>query len=426
MSERRIGIIGGSGLYGMEGLQGTRPIRVETPFGDPSDAILTGDLDGRPVAFLPRHGQGHRIAPGKINHRANIFALKTLGVEWIISISAVGSMKEAIAPGHMVIPDQFIDRTTRRESSFFGEGFVVHVAIADPTCADLGSVLATAGETVGATVHRGGTYVCIEGPQFSTRAESALYRSWGVDVIGMTNMPEAKLAREAEICYATVALASDYDCWHPDHGDVSVDAVLDTLRKNVDIARGVIREAVRSVPEERGCFCATALKMAMITDRSVIPAAMRKDLDPLIGKYFPEKPRKGLRLTAYTDGASRGNPGPAGIGALILDGDGDTLQEIAEGIGKATNNEAEYRAILAAARFAELMKASHLGIRTDSELVARQLQGRYRVKSPKLAPLYQEVRALLDTFPSWEIESVPRKENKAADRLANRGIDEGS
>jgi ribonuclease HI len=278
---------------------------------------------------------------------------------------------------------------------------------------------------VGATVHRGGTYVCIEGPQFSTRAESALYRSWEVDVIGMTNMPEAKLAREAEICYATVALASDYDCWHPDHGDVSVEAVLDTLRKNVDLARGVIREAVGRIPDQRGCLCASALKMAMITDRSAIPMTLRKDLEPLIGKYFPDSPRRGPSLVAYTDGASRGNPGPAGIGALILDGDGDVLQEIAEGIGKATNNEAEYRAILAAARFADRMGASHLTIRTDSELVARQLQGRYRVKSPKLAPLHREARALLGVLPSWEIETVPRRENREADRLANRGIDEG-
>ena len=287
MSQPRIGVIGGSGLYEIDGLEALEEERVETPFGAPSDAFITGVLDGRPVAFLPRHGRGHLYSPSKIPHRANIFAMKKLGVERIISISAVGSMKMEIGPGHIVIPDQFIDRTWRRESSFYGEGVVVHVAIADPTCAELGGVLAASGETVGATVHRGGTYVCIEGPQFSTRAESAVYRSWGVSVIGMTNMPEAKLAREAEICYATIALSTDYDCWHPDWGDVTVDGVLEILRKNVETAKGVIREAVRTVAAERTCPCSHALRSAILSDPKAIPEQVKTDLEPLIGKYVP-------------------------------------------------------------------------------------------------------------------------------------------
>jgi 5'-methylthioadenosine phosphorylase len=286
MTERRVGIIGGSGLYEMEGFRETEEVNVETPFGDPSDAILLGTLEGREIAFLPRHGRGHRLSPSRINHRANIFALKSLGVEWVISISAVGSMKEAIAPGHVLIPDQFIDRTLHRDSTFFGSGIVVHVAIADPVCAVMSGILGDAGETVGATVHRGGTYLCIEGPQFSTRAESAIYRSHGVDVIGMTNMPEAKLAREAEICYATVALPCDYDCWHPDWGDVTVESVIDHLRKNAVTARAVIREALGRIPDERTCPCATALKTAIITDPAAISEKTRKDLRVLIGKYL--------------------------------------------------------------------------------------------------------------------------------------------
>ena len=285
MSEPRTAVIGGSGLYEIDGLESIEEVRVETPFGDPSDAIRLGVLDGRPVAFLPRHGRGHVYSPSKIPHRANIFALKKLGAERIISISAVGSMKMEIEPGHIVIPDQLIDRTWQRESSFYGEGIVVHVAVADPMCADLSGVLADSGEAAGATVHRGGTYVCIEGPQFSTRAESAVYRSWGVDVIGMTNMPEAKLAREAEICYATVALSTDYDCWHPDWGDVTVESVLDILRKNVEMAKAVIREAVGKVAPERTCPCSHALRSAILTDPKAVPEALKKDLEPLIGKY---------------------------------------------------------------------------------------------------------------------------------------------
>ena len=286
MTERRIGIIGGSGLYEMEGLEKTEEVPVETPFGEPSDSILTGSLGGRPVAFLSRHGRGHRLSPSLINYRANIFALKKLGVEWIISVTAVGSMKEEIEPGQIVIPDQFIDRTYLRESSFFGDGIVVHVAIADPVCKALSGALGTAGEKVGARVRKGGTYICMEGPQFSTRAESAVYRSHGVDVIGMTNMPEAKLAREAEICYSTLALASDYDCWHPHWGDVSVEGVIDMLRKNVETARGVIREVVGTIPEERACPCATALRSAILTDKAAVPEQVKKDLDLLIGKYL--------------------------------------------------------------------------------------------------------------------------------------------
>ncbi|MCZ6689999.1 MAG: S-methyl-5'-thioadenosine phosphorylase [Planctomycetota bacterium] len=285
MTERRIGIIGGSGLYEMEGVEGKEEVAVQTPFGDPSDSILLGHLADRAVAFLPRHGRGHRISPSRINYRANIFALKKLGAEWIISITAVGSMKEEIEPGQIVIPDQFIDRTWLREPSFFGDGVVVHAALANPVCSTLAANLADASEEAGAKVRRGGTYICIEGPQFSTRAESAVYRSFGVDVIGMTNMPEAKLAREAEICYSTVALATDYDCWHPQWEDVTVERVLDILGKNVEMARDVIREAVRTIPTDRSCKCPTALRSAIITDRAAIPEQMKKDLDLLIGKY---------------------------------------------------------------------------------------------------------------------------------------------
>ena len=286
MTERRVGIIGGSGLYDMEGFEGREEVRVETPFGDPSDSILLGSLEDRPVAFLPRHGRGHVLSPSKINYRGNIFALKKLGVEWIVSITAVGSMKEEIEPGQIVIPDQFIDRTSRREPSFFGKGVVVHIGLADPVCGALAAVLGDGGEEVGAKVWRTGTYLCIEGPQFSTRAESALYRSFGVDVIGMTNLPEARLAREAEICYGTVAFASDYDCWHPHEGDVTVESVLQILRKNVATAQGVIRKVLRALPEERTCPCPRALESAIITDRSAVPEEVMRDLDLLIGKYL--------------------------------------------------------------------------------------------------------------------------------------------
>jgi 5'-methylthioadenosine phosphorylase len=283
----QVGIIGGSGLYEMDGVTGAREIAVETPFGAPSDRIVLGTLEGRTVAFLPRHGRGHRLSPSEINFRANIFALKTLGVERILSVSAVGSLKEKYAPLHMVIPDQFVDRTFQRVSTFFGRGLVAHVAFAHPFCADLGRLLGEAARTAGATVHEGGTYICIEGPQFSTRAESELYRSWGMDIIGMTNLQEARLAREAEICYSTLAMVTDYDCWHPDHDAVTVDQIIHNLVTNAAAAQSVLRAVVKTVPEGlRGCECASALSHALITAPEVIPPQVKHDLAPIIGKYI--------------------------------------------------------------------------------------------------------------------------------------------
>ena len=282
-----IGIIGGSGLYEMEGVTVARELVVETPFGAPSDAIVLGTLEGRSVAFLPRHGRGHRILPSEINFQANVFALKSLGVERILSVSAVGSLKEKYAPLHMVVPDQFVDRTFKRASTFFGRGLVAHVAFARPFCGDLGRVLAAATRSAGATVHEGGTYICIEGPQFSTRAESDLYRSWGMDIIGMTNLQEARLAREAEICYSTLAMVTDYDCWHPDHDAVSLSQILETLSANAAMAKEVLRTAVRALPRgERGCECATALAHALVTAPELVPAQLKKDLAPIIGRYM--------------------------------------------------------------------------------------------------------------------------------------------
>ncbi len=287
MSQPAIGVIGGSGLYQMEELTEVREVNVETPFGAPSDAYITGVLDGVKMVFLPRHGRGHRFLPSEVNYRANIYGMKTLGVERIISVSAVGSMKEEIVPGHIVIPDQFFDRTQgKRASTFFGSGVVGHVQFADPVCAELAQVLSEAAGEAGATAHRGGTYVCIEGPNFSTRAESKIYRSWGVDVIGMTNIPEARLAREAEICYGTVALATDYDCWHEEHDDVSVDAVLAIIRQNVATARGIIKAAAGRIAARRTCGCGSALQYAIMTDKGLIPEQTRRDLAPLIGKYL--------------------------------------------------------------------------------------------------------------------------------------------
>ncbi len=283
-----VGIIGGSGLYKMEGLTGVREVKVPTPFGDPSDAFLLGSVAGVPLAFLPRHGMGHRILPSEINFRANIYAMRLLGVERIISVSAVGSMREGIAPGHLVIPDQFYDRTRHRAGTFFGEGIAAHVGLADPVCADLAGALGDAGEATGSTIHRGGTYLCIEGPQFSTRAESRIYRQWGVDVIGMTNLPEARLAREAEICYATVALATDYDCWHAGEEDVTVEGVVQTLRQNVERAKTLIREAVSRLGV-RKCRCGEALKDAILTDPGAIPPEARRRLAAIVGKYLPEQ-----------------------------------------------------------------------------------------------------------------------------------------
>jgi 5'-methylthioadenosine phosphorylase len=283
---KKIGIIGGSGLYEMEGLSQIEEVRIDTPFGSPSDVIVLGTLDDACLAFLPRHGRGHRITPTDINYRANIWALKKLGCEWIISVSAVGSMKEHIAPGDVVIVDQFIDLTKRRVSTFFGEGVVGHVSFAQPISLELAKPLAEAARATGkAKVHEGGTYVCIEGPQFSTKAESKVYRSWGVDVIGMTNMPEAKLALEAEISYATIALATDYDCWHESHEAVSVEAVIAVLQKNVENAKAILKEAVKRIPHERTCPAKDALKYAIMTAPDRIPAETREKLSIFLDKY---------------------------------------------------------------------------------------------------------------------------------------------
>lgn len=290
MAQPVIGVIGGSGLYEIEGLSDIAEVTLNTPFGAPSDNYVTGVLDGVKMVFLPRHGRGHRILPSEVNYRANIYGMKVLGVEQIISVSAVGSMKEEIVPGHIVIPDQFFDRTQgRRASTFFGDGIVGHVQFADPVCAALSQRLAAAATAVGARVHRGGTYLCIEGPNFSTRAESNIYRSWGVDIIGMTNIPEARLAREAEICYGTLALATDYDCWHEGHEDVSVEAVIAIIQQNVNTARRIIREAVLEIAagwQATDCHCDEALKYAIMTASELIPAQTRQDFEPLLGKYL--------------------------------------------------------------------------------------------------------------------------------------------
>ncbi len=286
MQKAEIGIIGGSGLYTMPGLTNVREERVETPFGEPSDGFVLGELEGRAVAFLARHGRGHRILPSELNFRANIFAMKLLGVERILSVSAVGSLKEEHKPTDFVVPDQFIDRTFARVATFFGEGIVGHVAFGDPICATVAETFAAACGKAGVVGKNGGTYVCMEGPQFSTRAESNLYRSWGADVIGMTNLQEAKLAREAEICYATLAMVTDYDCWREGHDDVTVDQVVAVLHQNADNAAKVVRAAVRAMPKERACACASALQYAILTDRAAIPAAARERLAPLLDKYL--------------------------------------------------------------------------------------------------------------------------------------------
>jgi 5'-methylthioadenosine phosphorylase len=281
-----VGIIGGSGLYEMEGVTGAREVAVETPFGPPSDRLVLGTLEGRSVAFLPRHGRGHRILPGELNFQANVYALKSLGVERILSVSAVGSLKEKYAPLHMVVPDQLVDRTFKRPSTFFGRGLVAHVAFAHPFCPDLSRVLVRACGTAGATVHEGGTYICIEGPQFSTRAESELYRSWGMDIIGMTNLQEARLAREAEVCYATLAMVTDYDCWHPDHDSVTADQIIQNLVTNAATAKAVLRAAVKGLPEgPRSCECASALAHALVTAPDLVPEQVKSELAPIIGKY---------------------------------------------------------------------------------------------------------------------------------------------
>ena len=281
-----LGVIGGTGLYEMEGLDNVREVEVDTPFGEPSAPFVTGALGGVEMVFLPRHGKGHRLLPTEVNNRANIFGMKKLGVERVLSVGAVGSLRQEIAPGHVVVPDQFIDRTSKRPSTFFGDGVVAHVQFADPFCASLRAAVAEAAGAQDIRVHGSGTYVCMEGPQFSTRAESHLYRSWGADVIGMTNLQEAKLAREAEICFATIALATDYDCWNEEAGDVEIEEVIAVLQRNADGAKRIIRGAVERLAPERACPCATALSVAIVTDRSVIPEAARKKLAPLIDKYL--------------------------------------------------------------------------------------------------------------------------------------------
>jgi 5'-methylthioadenosine phosphorylase len=288
-----IGIIGGSGLYDIEGLEQVREVRVRTPFGTPSDVVVVGVLDGIRVAFLSRHGRGHRINPGDINYRANLYALKSLGVTHVISVSAVGSMKESIHPGSVVLPDQFIDLTKRRVSTFFDDGIVAHVGFGEPICRSLADDLEQAGRSVGASLQRGGTYVCMEGPQFSTKAESRLYRQWGVDVIGMTNMPEAKLAREAELCYATVALVTDYDCWHETEEAVTVEAILATLHKNVALAKQLLKAVVPGLKPDRTCACRQALRNAIVTAPDRISASTKRRLNLLIAPYMAR--RKGKR-----------------------------------------------------------------------------------------------------------------------------------
>jgi 5'-methylthioadenosine phosphorylase len=287
MEKGKIGIIGGTGLYEMDGLKIKSSKKIQTPFGDPSDEYIIGELEGKEVVFLPRHGKGHRILPSEINFRANIYGMKTLGVEWILSVSACGSMKEELKPLDIVIPDQFFDRTRNRVSTFFGNGIVSHVAFADPFCDCLRKILYQAKDIVDCKLHFGGIYLCMEGPQFSTRAESNIYRSWGVDIIGMTNLQEAKLAREAEICYATLACVTDYDCWHESEEEVSIEAVIANLKKNVKNAQIILRHAVKNIGKERNCQCANSLQFAIITQPDLIPQDIKKKLSPIIGKYIP-------------------------------------------------------------------------------------------------------------------------------------------
>jgi 5'-methylthioadenosine phosphorylase len=286
MEPVRLGVIGGSGVYNMEGLADIEEVRPNTPFGDPSDAIVVGTLSGRRVAFLPRHGRGHRISPTELNSRANIFALKSLGVQRIVSISACGSLREDYAPRHIVIPDQIFDRTRQRPLTFFGKGLVVHVSFAEPFCPDLSEALYQAVKATGAVVHKGGSFVTIEGPRFSTKAESNVFRHWGMDIIGMTAVPEAQLAREAEICYATMAHVTDYDVWHESEETVTVEAVVRNLLANAEVAKQAIQQLVPELPEDRGCDCQHALRDAIITDPKAVPDRIKKDLALLVGKYL--------------------------------------------------------------------------------------------------------------------------------------------
>jgi 5'-methylthioadenosine phosphorylase len=286
MEKVKIGIIGGSGLYEMPGLTGRQEITIETPFGNPSDSFIVGSLSGARVAFLARHGRGHRLMPSELNFRANIYALKVLGVERILSVSAVGSLKEEIEPLDIVLPDQFLDRTRGRVSSFFGNGLVAHIAFGDPVCPDLLEQVHNASGRAGIKARKGGAYLCMEGPAFSTKAESKLYRSWGMDVIGMTNLQEAKLAREAEICYVTIALVTDYDCWHESHETVSTDMIIGNLQKNVLAAQAIIARTVQDLNYTRSCHCGEALKYALITDKAAISDEARKRLECIVGKYL--------------------------------------------------------------------------------------------------------------------------------------------
>jgi 5'-methylthioadenosine phosphorylase len=285
---KTLGVIGGSWLYEFPGIAGVEPVRISTPFGDPSDELMRGRLGDVTVIFLPRHGRGHRLLPSEINYRANLFALKQLGAEWLVSVGAVGSLREHLAPGHVLVPDQFIDRTVARPSTFFGGGIVAHVSLADPVCPVLSGIVEGAVRAAGGTVHRGGTYICMEGPQFSTRAESHLYRQWGADIVGMTHWQEAKLAREAEICFASLALVTDYDCWNPAADHVVIEEVLRILAVNADLARRSVAGVAQHLPAARDCACAHALATAIITDRARIPAAVRAALGSLIGKYVGE------------------------------------------------------------------------------------------------------------------------------------------
>jgi len=282
----RIGIIGGSGLYKIEGLEVVKQLKVKTPFGEPSDRFTVGKLEGKEVVFLPRHGVGHRISPSEINYRANIFAMKKLEVDRIISVTACGSLKEELKPLDFVVVDQFVDRTNHgREMTFFDQGIVSHIVFSHPVCGQLSAAIYAAGESLNLNMHKTGTYLNMEGPQFSTLAESKLYRSWGMDVIGMTNMAEAKLCREAEICYATLACITDYDCWHPDHASVTLEMVISNLQKNVNNAKKIISKVIQGLGSQRECSCAQALKFAIVTDHKLIPLKVKKDLDIIIGKY---------------------------------------------------------------------------------------------------------------------------------------------
>lgn len=283
----KIGIIGGSGLYKIEGIEDLKEVSIATPFGAPSDKYIIGKMHGKEVVFLPRHGVGHRIAPSRINYRANIYGMKKLGVERIISVTACGSLKEELKPLDFVVVDQFVDRTNHaREMTFFDEGMVAHIVFAQPVCKELCTSVYDAARSLKLNIHQGGTYINMEGPAFSTMAESNLYRSWGMDVIGMTNMPEAKLAREAEICYSTLAAVTDYDCWHPEHESVTVDMVIKNLQKNIENAKKIVSQTIKNIPSERTCPCKETLKYAIITDKKLIPAKVKKDLKIIIGKYI--------------------------------------------------------------------------------------------------------------------------------------------